>query len=164
MFVARASVLLAELAEHRPGLHAGIQRIARAWDTARHQEVLDQEWPALEKVAIDYAVAEPAAAAGRVAVVPASFGWDDVGDFAALATLLPDDAQVRVLGDGEHVYAHESTGVAVPHRGRLLAVLGLDDVVVVDTPDAVLVTTRARAQDVKAVVDALRAAGRSDLL
>jgi mannose-1-phosphate guanylyltransferase len=164
MFVARADVLLGELAEHRPELHSGIVKLADAWDTPDRDAVLEAVWPTLEKVAIDYAVAEPAAAAGRVAVVPASFGWDDVGDFAALATLLPADAEVRVLGDGAHVLSRESSGVAVPGHGRLLAVLGLDDVVVVDTPDAVLVTTRARAQDVKSVVEALRALGRSDLL
>jgi mannose-1-phosphate guanylyltransferase len=164
MFVARADVLLGELAEHRPELHAGISKLADAWDTRDRDGVLEVLWPTLEKVAIDYAVAEPAAAAGRVAVVPASFGWDDVGDFAALATLLPADAAVRVLGDGDHVLSRDASGMAVPGHGRLLAVLGLDDVVVVDTPDAVLVTTRARAQDVKSVVDALRALGRSDLL
>jgi mannose-1-phosphate guanylyltransferase len=164
MFVARADVLLAELAAHRPELHAGLIKLADAWDTPQRDAVLEEVWPTLEKIAIDYAVAEPAAAAGRVAVVPASFGWDDVGDFAALATLLPADAEVRVLGDGAHVLSRESSGVAVPGHGRLLAVLGLDDVVVVDTPDAVLVTTRARAQDVKSVVEALRALGRSDLL
>jgi len=141
-----------------------VAEIAAAWDTPRRAGVLDAVWPTLEKVAIDYAVAEPAAAAGRVAVVPAAFGWDDVGDFAALAGLLPDDATLRVLGDAGQVLARDAEGVAVPGSGRLLAVLGLDDVVVVDTPDAVLVTTLARAQDVKAVVDALRAAGRADLL
>jgi len=164
MFVARADVLLAELAKHRPALADGVAEIAAAWDTTRRAGVLDAVWPTLEKVAIDYAVAEPAAAAGRVAVVPAAFGWDDVGDFAALAGLLPDDATLRVLGDAGQVLARDAEGVAVPGSGRLLAVLGLDDVVVVDTPDALLVTTRARAQDVKAVVDALRAAGRADLL
>ncbi|MGZ4603213.1 MAG: mannose-1-phosphate guanylyltransferase [Kineosporiaceae bacterium] len=164
MFVARADVLLDELAMHRPELHAGIVKLADAWDTPGGQAALDAVWPTLEKVAIDYAVAEPAAAAGRVAVVPAAFGWDDVGDFAALASLLPADAAVRVLGDGDHVLSRDASGVVVPGHGRLLAVLGLDDVVVVDTPDAVLVTTRARAQDVKSVVEALRAAGRSDLL
>lgn len=164
MFVARADVLLGELAAHRPALHAGLLKLADAWDTPDRDAVLDAVWPTLEKVAIDYAVAEPAAAAGRVAVIPASFGWDDVGDFAALATLLPADAAVRVLGDGDHVLSRDASGMAVPGHGRLLAVLGLDDVVVVDTPDAVLVTTRARAQDVKSVVEALRAAGRSDLL
>jgi mannose-1-phosphate guanylyltransferase len=164
MFVARADVLLAELARHRPALAAGVAEIAAAWDTPRRAEVLDTVWPTLEKVAIDYAVAEPAAAAGRVAVVPAAFGWDDVGDFAALAALLPPGSCVRVLGDAGQVLTQDAAGVAVPGSGRLLAVLGLDDVVVVDTPDAVLVTTRARAQDVKAVVDTLRRAGRTDLL
>ena len=164
MFVARADVLLDELATHRPGLHAGLVKLADAWDTPDRAAVLDAVWPTLEKVAIDYAVAEPAAAAGRVAVVPAAFGWDDIGDFAALAGLLPDDATVRVLGDAEQVLVRNAWGLAVPGSGRLLAVLGLDDVVVVDTPDAVLVTTRAQAQDVKGVVDALRAAGRTDLL
>jgi mannose-1-phosphate guanylyltransferase len=164
MFMARADVLLAELARHRPALAAGVGELAAAWDTPRRDEVLAAVWPTLEKVAIDYAVAEPAAAAGRVAVVPAAFGWDDVGDFAALAALLPDAAALRVLGDADGVLGQDATGVTVAGSGRLVAVLGLDDVVVVDTPDAVLVTTRSRAQDVKGVVDALRAAGRTDLL
>jgi mannose-1-phosphate guanylyltransferase len=164
MFVARADVLLAELALHRPALAAGVAELAAAWDTPHRAEALAAVWPALEKVAIDYAVAEPAAAAGRVAVVPASFGWDDVGDFAALAELLPDGTALRVLGDVAGVLGQDATGVTVAGSGRMVAVLGLDDVVVVDTPDAVLVTTRSRAQDVKAVVDALRAAGRTDLL
>jgi mannose-1-phosphate guanylyltransferase len=164
MFVARADVLLAELARHRPALAAGVRELAAAWDTPERDRVLADVWPTLEKVAIDYAVAEPAAAAGRVAVVPAAFGWDDVGDFAALAELLPDAAALRVLGDAHEVLGQDATGVTVAGSGRMVAVLGLDDVVVVDTPDAVLVTTRSRAQDVKAVVEALRNAGRADLL
>jgi mannose-1-phosphate guanylyltransferase len=164
MFVARADVLLDELARHRPALAAGVRELAAAWDTPERDRVLADVWPTLEKVAIDYAVAEPAAAAGRVAVVPAAFGWDDVGDFAALAELLPDAAALRVLGDAHEVLGQDATGVTVAGSGRMVAVLGLDDVVVVDTPDAVLVTTRSRAQDVKAVVEALRNAGRADLL
>jgi len=69
-----------------------------------------------------------------------------------------------VLGDGDCVLALGANGLAVPGGGRLVAVLGLDDVVVVDTPDAVLVTSREAAQQVKSIVDALRAAGRTDLL
>jgi mannose-1-phosphate guanylyltransferase len=120
-------------------------------------------WPTLEKVAIDYAVAEPAADAGRLAVVPAALGWDDIGDWASLAGLLSGDGPIRILGDGRQVYAPEASGLVVPGSGRLIAVLGLDDIVVVDTPDAVLVTTRARAQDVKAIVDHLKGIGRSGL-
>ena len=131
----------------------------------RREQVLGEVWATLPKIAIDYAVAEPAAAAGRVAVVPGRFGWDDIGDFDALATLLPaDESGVQVLGDAGQVVCAGARALVVPASGRLVAVLGLDDVVVVDTPDAVLVTSRARAQEVKSVVDALRAAGRTELL
>ena len=68
-----------------------------------------------------------------------------------------------MLGDPADVIAIDAGGVVVPGSGRRIAIVGLDDVVVVDTPDALLVTTRARAQDVKAVVDALKAEGRADL-
>jgi mannose-1-phosphate guanylyltransferase len=163
MFVASASVLLDQLREHRPALHAGLLEIAAAWDSPDRDEVLARVWPTLEKVAIDYAVAEPAADAGLVAVVPATLGWDDVGDFASLAALLDGEGPVRVLGPESLVHASETTGVLVPGAGRMVAVLGLDDIVIVDTPDALLVTTRDRAQQVKAIVDQLKSSGRQDL-
>ena len=166
MFVARADVLLGELAKHRPQLHAGLLDLAAAWGTPQRDQALAAIWPGLEKVAIDYAVAEPAAAAGEVAMIPAEFGWDDIGDFASLADLLPDDThegRVRVLGETEHVVVQDSEGVVVATSGRLVAVLGLDDVIIVDTPDALLVTTRKHVQDVKSMVERVRAQGRSDL-
>ena len=158
MFVVRAATLLDLLATWHPDLAAGVRAIAAA------PERLDEVWPGLERIAIDHAVAEPAADAGRVVVVPAPFTWDDVGDFASLADLLPrgDDGLV-LLGSRDDVTAVDASGVVVPAGGRRVAVVGLDDVVVVDTPDALLVTSRARAQDVKRVVDALRAEGRTDL-
>jgi mannose-1-phosphate guanylyltransferase len=159
MFVARASVLLDLLAVEHPDLAAGVRAIAA--DPQR----LDEVWPGLTKIAIDHAVAEPAAAAGRVAVVPGSFGWEDIGDYAALGDLVPDHGSgVRVLGDREDVLALDSTGLVVAQGGRTVAVLGLDDVVVVDTGDALLVTTRAHAQDVKSVVEALRQSGRAGVV
>jgi len=119
-------------------------------------------WPSVTRIAIDHAVAEPAAALGRVATVPADLGWDDVGDFHSLATVL-GDGELLVLGDAGQVVAHSSSGVVVPHGGRLVALVGVEDVVVVDTPDALLVTTRDRAQEVKQLVDRLRESGRDDL-
>lgn len=162
MFVAPAALLLDQLRRHRPALHAGLLEIAAAWDTPRQQDVLERDWPTLEKVAIDYAVAEPAAAAGQVAVVPADLGWNDIGDWASLADLLPGEGKLRVLGDGG-VVAVDAAGVVVPSGGRLVAVLGLEDVVIVDTPDALLVTTRARAQEVKGIVDRLKQSGSTEL-
>lgn len=160
MFVVGATLLLDLLAAFHPGLASGLRDIAA--EPARLPEL----WPALTAIAIDNAVAEPAAALGRVAVVPGRFSWDDVGDFASLGSLLPDLAALpglKILGEADLVLATDTTGVVVPGSGRTVAVLGLDDIVVVDTPDAVLVTTRARAQDVKSLVDQLKATGRADL-
>jgi mannose-1-phosphate guanylyltransferase len=162
MFVVRPRVLLDLLAVHHPALAASLR------DLAAHPDLMGEIWPSLTKIAIDHAVAEPAAAAGRVATVPADLGWDDVGDFASLSAALTDageDAEaggVQVLGDASVVRAVDATGVVAPGT-RLVAVVGVDDIVVVDTPDALLVTTRARAQEVKAMVDLLRETGRADL-
>lgn len=169
MFVARARVLLDHLAQQRPELRYGIDRIADAWDTPTRAAALDTHWPTLERIAIDHAIAEPVAAAGGVAVVPADMGWDDVGDVASLAAHLApadptDPTSPRVLGDASRVHALDAPGAVVLTPGRDVVVLGIEDAVVIDTPDGLLVTTVAHAQDVKSVVDHLLAAGRTDLL
>ncbi len=158
MFVVRPGVLLDLLGALHPGFAASLRDLAASPDR------LDEVWPTLPKIAIDHAVAEPAAAAGRVATVPGEFAWDDIGDFHSLAEVLggaSDDLQV--LGDADQVRAEGASGLVVPGGGRLVAVVGIDDVVVVDTPDALLVTTRAHAQEVKAIVDRLRETGRAEL-
>jgi mannose-1-phosphate guanylyltransferase len=151
-------VLLDLLAAQDPDFAAALREVAA--DPARLAEV----WPRLPRIAVDHAVAEPAAAAGRVAVVPADLGWEDVGDFDSLATLLEDDeSDLTVLGSPALVRGLDASGLVVPASGRVVAVVGLDDVVVVDTPDALLVTTRAQAQQVKDVVADLRASGPEGL-
>ena len=166
MFVVGAGVLLDHLAAQLPALAEGLRDIAASWDTPRREEVLDAVWPGLVKIAIDHAIAEPVAAAGGVAVVPGAFGWDDVGDWDSLATLLPGASDgLAVLGDPSLVLGEDgASGVVVAGTGRTVAVLGLPDAVVVDTPDALLVTTRQHAQGVKQVVGAWRERGRDDLL
>jgi mannose-1-phosphate guanylyltransferase len=162
MFVAKASVLLDTLDRYHHDLAQALRAIAA--DPTR----LAQDWVALEKIAIDHAIAEPAAADDLVAVVPASFSWDDVGDFASLGTLVAGGSAtsdgVTVIGDTAHVISVGATGVVAARGGRMVALVGLEDVIVVDTPDAVLVVSRDRAQDVKAVVDRLKASGREDLI
>jgi mannose-1-phosphate guanylyltransferase len=158
MFVVRPRVLLDLLAARDPGFAAALRDLAAAPDR------LEEVWPTLPRIAIDHAVAEPAAADGRVATVPGEFAWDDIGDFRSLSEVLGDAAgDVRVLGDADLVSADAATGLVVPGSGRLVALVGVDDIVVVDTPDALLVTTRAHAQEVKAIVDRLRETGRADL-
>jgi mannose-1-phosphate guanylyltransferase len=159
MFLVRPSVLLDLLGRWHPHFAVDLRRIAA------EPSLLPDLWPGLPRIALDHAVAEPAADAGRVAVVPGAFGWDDVGDFASLAGMLPADRDgLRVLGDATAVRAVDATGLVVPAGGRTVAVVGLDDVVVVDTGDALLVTSTDRAQEVKAVVAALQEEGRGELL
>ncbi len=159
MFVARPGVILDLLADRDPVFAARLRGIAaEPWR-------LEEHWVGLPRIAVDHAVAEPAAAVGRVAVVPVDPGWDDVGDFDALAALHgADEGGVRVLGDASLVASVDASGLVVPGSGRVVAVVGLDDVVVVDTPDAVLVTSRARAQRVKQIVAGLEKAGHGDLV
>ncbi|KAF7375924.1 NTP-transferase domain-containing protein [Mycena sanguinolenta] len=167
MFVSKATFLLELLKEYNPGLHAGLTKIAEVWDDeAKRKIVLDEVWPGLEKIPIDNAIAEPAALTGRVAVVPATFGWDDVGDFSSLADLLPAERnQPRILGDTNLVITEQvAGGIVVPQSGRLVACLGVDDLVIVDMPDTLLVTTRARSQEVKRLVKKTRDAGWTNIL
>lgn len=158
MYLARTTVLLDHLARLRPALHAGLVRIADAWDTPDQAAVMAEVWPGLESIAIDHAIAEPVAADGGMAVVPGEFTWADVGDFASLAGLLPvDPSGATVLGTGEVLTVDAAGGFVVPD-GRTVVLAGVDDVVVVSTPDVLLVTTRSHAQRLSDVVQAVRAA------
>jgi mannose-1-phosphate guanylyltransferase len=124
-----------------------------------------QTYGDLPATSIDYALLEPASLEGRVAVVPASVGWSDLGSWTALRDqrgtgkpVISAEAPARVIEvDGRDVLVHAA-------GGRTVAVVGLDDVIIVDTPDALLVSSAEAAQDVKKVVDRLKAEGRDDLL
>ncbi|KAI0051618.1 mannose-1-phosphate guanylyltransferase [Auriscalpium vulgare] len=167
MFVTKAVVLLELLKQYKPELAEGLEKIAEVWeDEALRNKALETIWPDLEKIPIDNAVAEPAALEGKVAVVPATFGWDDVGDFSSLAELLPAEAnQPRILGDSNLVLTDQvAGGIVVPGSGRLVACLGVDDLVIVDMPDTLLVTTRARSQEVKKLVKKCKEQGWRSLL
>ena len=171
MFVMRADVLLDTLARLRPRIHETVTAIATIWDDdADHRAaMMERLWPGVEKIAFDYAVAEPLAAEGGVAVVPGGFGWDDIGDFNSVAALVPsaDRYNNKIIGDPGRVVCLDSAGNVVAPAGgsgRTIALLGADDLVVVDTPDALLVAPRARSQEVKRMIAALAARGYDAIL
>lgn len=166
MFVAPVSLMLEHLKRSEPELHDGLMEIALAWEAGNGAEAMERIWPSLPKTAIDYAVAEPAAAAGDVAVIPGVFDWDDVGDFAAIGRLNPasEEKGITVIGDSRRVYADDASGVVVTDAKRVIALVGIHDVVVVDTPDALLVTTQEHAQSVKNTVEKLKSEGVMDVL
>lgn len=196
MFVMRADVLLDHLHRVKPQLARAIDAIADAVieddrDLARAQaeahergenvretvnpddfhahrdEAMRKYWQGLEKIAFDYAVAEPLSVEGGVAMIPGDFGWDDIGDFNSVAALLPsvDERNLKILGNTEQVVTLDSAGdIVVPNSERTVALLGVNDMVVVDTPDALLIAPRARSQEVKSMVKTLAESGCNELL
>lgn len=160
LFVWQVSAFLAELARQQPKLHDTVREIAAAWDTPSREELIGRLWPELPKISVDHAVMEGAAEAGKVAVVPGDFSWHDLGDWDTLAEVLESDVDGNVtIGAGEVLNIDTTDTVVVPRGGRLIATVGVHDLVVVDTEDAVLVCPRSRAQDVKKLVDELKARG-----
>lgn len=169
MFVVRARVLLEALDAQIPPLAAGARRIAAALGTAEEAEVRERVWPTLTAIAIDHALAEPLSVAGRVAMVPAAFGWDDVGDFAALARQLrerregadgvhAEGSDVVVVGGAETI-AIDAQATVYGSPTRPVALVGVEGISVVDTPDVLLVLADERAQDLSRLGALLDAEG-----
>lgn len=151
MFVWRAERILEEIALHRPTLSLGLKTIAVALDTPAAQAVLEAVWATFANEAIDVAVMEHT---HHAAVLPANFGWNDVGDWSSLAETLPTDhAGNAVVGDHVGIDTHNTL---VFGNGRVIATIGLDDFVIVDTHDVLLICPRDRTQDVKALVAHVR--------
>jgi mannose-1-phosphate guanylyltransferase len=169
MFIWRVDVFLAELLRQQPQLHAGLMQIAHAWDSVERERVLGEVWPALPKISVDYAVMEGAAATGIVGTVPGDFGWNDVGDFHTLGDVLERDergnvvieADDGIVGKADVLLYDADRTVVVPRSGRLVTAVGVQDLIIVDTPDALLVCPRDRAQDVKQLVESLKERGNS---
>ena len=160
IFIWRADVLLDELGAHHQKMLEQLSTIDVAAHTAEAEETMLEVWPQIENVAIDVAVMERTS---RAAVIPVEIGWSDVGDWSALADVLPhDDHGNAVVGPAVSIDTARS--LLFSAQGRLIATIGLDDLIVVDTGEVVLVCPRARAQDVKALVAQVRASGKVSLL
>lgn len=158
IFIWRADAIMAAFAEHLPRLHEQLRAIAAAGG-ARTPEVWREAWEAIENVTIDYGIMERAR---RVAVIPVDIGWSDVGDWDTLAALAADGSSNVVQAD--HIGLDTRATMVYSDSGRLIATVGLDNFLVIDTEDALMIAPRDRAQDVKKIVDELKARGRDELL
>ena len=116
----------------------------------------EHEFAGLPRISIDYAILEKAT--NRV-VVEADLGWLDIGDWAAVYSASPKDAEGNSLPDGALAIDTRGTHASIGRPGKVVATIGLEDIVVVDTEDALLIARRDRSQDVKRVIDALRERG-----
>lgn len=155
IFVFRVDVMLAALGTHMPELVKPLGAIRQAWGTKKSSSVLSSQFKKMPAISIDYGVAERAP---NIAVVPSSCGWSDVGSFNALPEVRPVDAAGNVI-EGQAVVI-DSRGCVVLGSERLVAVVGMQDVVVVDAGDAILVLPKDKSQDVRKVVEVLKAKKR----
>ncbi|MES2393036.1 MAG: mannose-1-phosphate guanylyltransferase [Acidobacteriota bacterium] len=169
IFLWSAKTLANAVREHAPEMAPVLEKIAAAWGTSEFDEVFKAEYPKCENISVDYAILEPRSARGEkksnIFCLPADFGWNDLGSWASLHEHLGDDDADNVMdGATTGLFAIQSSGNYVFAPGKTVALLGVDGLVVVETPDALLITTRARSQDVSKLVRSIHEGGREDLI
>jgi mannose-1-phosphate guanylyltransferase len=160
MFIWRVDRILEEIAQWMPSLDGVLERLGEAWQTPSFKNDLYELWPKLEKQTVDYGVMEHAE---DVVVIPVDIGWSDIGTWASVMTIYDADEDGNVLvGDVLNVDSQET--MVLSDGKRLVAAVGLEDLIIVDTPDALLITRRDTSQQVRDVVKTLRRQKREDLL
>ena len=160
MFVWRAKTLLECLERYEPAIATGLARVAEAWGRADQAAVLNEVYPALRKVSVDFAVMEPATREYRVpgdprfrvAAVPMPLAWRDIGSWPMFATTCARDEQDNALAAQRHVLVDsQRTLVASSDPQHLIAAVGCEDLLIIHTPDATLVCRADRAEEIKTV-------------
>lgn len=159
MFIWKASTILKNFERFLPGIYADLTRIAEGFGTQDEYTIIDEVYPNIQSISIDYGIMERAT---DVYVVPGEFGWNDVGSFDMLGVLHKADEQGNVkVGPQINI---DTTNCITYSDGRMIATIGLDNVVVIETKDAVLVCDKSRVQDIKQVVDVLKQQDKKELL
>jgi mannose-1-phosphate guanylyltransferase len=157
IFIWQLSTLLDSFRSYMPEFYEQLGQMEQAMAAG---QAIDAIWQQVRAESIDVGIMEKAA---KVAVVPVNIGWNDVGSWAAIHEINQKDENGNVALEAEHL-AIGTTGTLVQGNGRLIATIGLEDVVIVDSGDALLVCARDKVQDIKKVVEWLKAQGRSELL
>jgi len=160
IFVWKAKTILDALAEHQPKMFEHLERICDALGTPEYDEVLEREFTAIEGTSIDYAVMENA---DDIAVVEAPFEWDDVGTWRSLARLRGTDDNDNTI-EGRHIGLDTRGTIVRTDDEHLVVTLGLEDVIVVHTPDATLVANKEHEESIRQVVKLLKEKGWEDYL
>ena len=162
MFIWKASCILTKLQEYVPDIYSNLFSIGDAMNTTDEKKILEEVYPQIRKISIDYAVLEPSATRGDVMVVPCECGWHDLGSWDMMNVLHKPDENGNVLvGD---VVAVNTENAVIYSSSRTVTAVDVDNIVIVETPDAIMVCPKNKAQDVKKIVDLLNEAGRKELL
>lgn len=162
MFIWKTSVILRKYQQFVPDIYEALRKIGDVMGTDSEKDTIKAIYPGIRKISVDYAIMEPSAFNGDVLVVPGDFGWNDVGSWDKMGVLHNADIKGNIaLGD---TIVLNSTNAIVYNSNKLVAVVGVDNLIVVNTPDAVLVCRKDKAQDVKLIVDTLIETDRKELL
>jgi mannose-1-phosphate guanylyltransferase len=169
IFLWSARTLTRAIREHCAAMAPRLERIAAAYGTDEFARVFAEEYPQCENISIDYAVLEPRSAKGEMGseiyCLPADFGWNDLGSWAALHEHMAEGPAENVVDGAAGVsVAIDAEGNYVYAPGKAVALVGVSGLVVVETEDALLITTRERSQDVGKVVAELKERGRGHLV
>jgi mannose-1-phosphate guanylyltransferase len=159
MFIWKAATILEEIKACLPEMYNTLAAVVPDLGTAQEQQAIDAAYQNIEGISIDYGVMEKSA---RAVILKGDFGWSDVGSWSAIYEITNKDAQGNVVsGD---VIAVDARGSFIYSPKKLTAVVGLDNIVIVETDDALLVCARDKAQEVKKVVDILEQQGKKKYL
>jgi mannose-1-phosphate guanylyltransferase len=162
MFIWRAERILEEIGCHMPELDETLDVLDEALDGETYAETVRRIWPTVEKETIDYGIMERAE---EVAMLPADIGWSDVGSWDAVKALHADAADAEGnVSLGEHIGVETRDTFVFSDTERLIATVGVEGLIIVDTPSATLITVPAKAEKVRDVVDRLRADEREEHL
>ena len=159
MFIWKTSSLMANMENYLPEMAKGLAQIAAAIGSDKEDETLCEIFPSLESVSIDYGIMEKAS---DIYVIPGSFGWDDVGSWLAIERVKgADEAANTITGN---VVTVGTTGCIIEAGEKLIAAVGLKDIVVVDTEDALLISEKGATADIKKVLAKLDEQGKAQYL
>ena len=165
MFFWRVSTVLDALKKYLPKTSAGLETLASSIGTKNYQKTLRSIYPRLENIAVDYAILEPATrepGPSRVFVIPADIGWSDIGSWTAVYEQSTKSPEGNVIASPSH--AIDAQGNFIWSPDKFVGVIGVRDLVVVETPDALLICPRNRSQDVGKIVKWLEEHRKKDLL
>ncbi len=152
IFVWRLPVILAQLEEHLPHHYDGLREIARALGTPEQNSTIDRVYQQIKSISIDYGVMEKAK---NVLVLRGQFRWNDLGSWDEVYKLLPKDQEYNATNGNQHVLL-DSNGCLIDVPGKTVAAVGLRDLMIVETEDALLLCPRSRAQEVKDLVELIK--------
>ncbi|WP_218974984.1 mannose-1-phosphate guanylyltransferase [Leptotrichia sp. oral taxon 417] len=159
MFVWKASTILKNFKEYLPEIYEGLQKIGKSINTGKYEEVLKKEFLNLPSESIDYGIMEKAK---NIYVIPGNFGWDDVGSWLSLERINKTNQDGNVITG--NVISIKTKNTIIQGSDKLIATIGLEDIVVVDTDDVTLICHKNNTQEVKEVINNLKICNRNEYL